>query len=371
MVGHILTINAGSSSVKCSLFALQSDESLRLVRATTFNETRPAHLLHSIIAFIDSDSIDAMTHRLVHGGNEHTAPCIITDTVVESVHRLVPFDPEHLPLQLSIVAHLREHFSDCLHIACFDTAFHTDMPLPAQLIPLPKSLRNMGIRRFGFHGLSYEYLLGQLRQISPAEAHGRIIMAHLGSGASVVAIRDGRSVETTMGLTPASGIPMSTRSGDIDPNLPDFLRRYAKYSSKEVSRTLNFSSGLLGISGLTSDMKTLIEASPTHTDAAMAVDVFCHHVKKTIGAYAAVLGGIDTIIFSGGIGEAAPTIRARVCDGLDFLGITLVDDLNTANSEVISASHARVKVRVIPTNEALVMAHHTVSILSLERKESV
>ncbi len=273
-------------------------------------------------------------------------------------------------IQLTEAFHRR--FPDLPQVACFDTAFHHDLPRVAQLLPIPRHYEAQGVRRYGFHGLSYAFLMGELARLAGVEAaQGRIILAHLGNGASLAAVRDGKSLDTSMSFTPTAGVPMSTRSGDLDPGLVWYLARTEEMSAKQFNEMVNFQSGLLGISETSSDMHDLLDREAQDVRAAEAVALFCYHVKKWIGAFAAALGGLDTLVFAGGIGENAPTVRARICDGLGFLGIEIEEKRNTRNEGVISAAASRVAVRVIHTDEELMIARTVTSLLSLDApKES-
>jgi acetate kinase len=257
-------------------------------------------------------------------------------------------------------------FLDVSQVACFDTAFHHDLPLVARLLPIPRRYEAQGLRRYGFHGLSYAYLIEELARVAGKEAAtGRVILAHLGSGASLAAVRGGKSVDTSMGLTPASGVPMSTRSGDLDPGLMGYLALTEQMTPAQFTKMINFESGLLGISETSADMQELIDQEILDARAADAVALFCYQVKKTIGAFAAALGGVDILVFSGGIGENAPTIRARICEGLGFLGIVLDSQHNAQNSLLISTDGAAVQVRVIATDEASMIAKSVMSVFKL------
>ena len=255
-------------------------------------------------------------------------------------------------------------------MACFDTAFHHDLPRVAQLLPIPRRYEAQGVRRYGFHGLSYAFLIGELARLGdPAATTGRVIIGHLGNGASLAAVRDGKSMDTSMSFTPTAGVPMSTRSGDIDPGLVWYLARTEKMSAKQFNEMVNFQSGLFGISETSSDMRDLIDHETHDVRAAEAVALFCYQVKKWIGAFAAALGGLDTLVFAGGIGENSPAVRARICDGLGFLGIELEEERNAASEGVISTAASRVAVRVIHTDEEWMIAKTVCSVLGLMSKE--
>ncbi len=257
-------------------------------------------------------------------------------------------------------------FPDLPQVACFDTAFHHDLPRVARLLPIPRRYEAQGVRRYGFHGLSYAFLMGELARLAGEEAaHGRVILAHLGNGASLAAVHDGKPMDTSMSFTPTAGTPMSTRSGDLDPGLIWYLARTEGLDAKRFNEMVNFESGLLGVSETSSDMRDLLDRETQDVRAAEAVALFCYQVKKWIGAFAAALGGLDTLVFSGGIGENAPTVRARICDGLGFLGIELEEKQNMANASVISAAVSRVPVRVIRTDEEQIIAKTVCRVLGL------
>jgi acetate kinase len=390
---RILTINGGSSSIKFAVFEaiepldrildggierIGSPEATFRVKGfdqpDNFSRsvTAPDHtaavsiLMDWIEERIGRDALTAVGHRVVHGGPKYSKPQRITAEMVEELHQLSPFDPEHLPEEILLTGAFHRRFPDLPQVACFDTSFHHDMPRVAQLLPIPRRYEAQGVRRYGFHGLSYEYLMGELARLAGMEtARGRVILAHLGNGASLAAVCHGKSVDTSMSFTPTAGVPMSTRSGDLDPGLVWYLSRTEKMSAKQFNELVNFQSGLLGVSETSSDMRDLLEHETQDVRAAEAVALFCYQAKKCIGAYAAVLGGVDTLVFSGGIGENAPAVRARICDGLGFLGIELEEKQNTANEHVISSAASRVSVRMIRTNEELMIAKTVYQVLGL------
>jgi acetate kinase len=286
--------------------------------------------------------------------------------MIRDLRQLSSFDPEHLPEEILLIEAFQDRFPGLAQIACFDTAFHHDLPRVAQLLPIPRRYEGQGVRRYGFHGLSYAYLMQELERLAgPKAANARIILAHLGNGASLAAIRNGRSVDTTMAFTPAAGLVMSTRSGDVDPGLVSFLARSEQMNAPQFDHMMNHESGLLGLSETSSDMRDLLARETEDVRAAEAVALFCYQAKKWIGAYAAALGGLDTLVFAGGIGENAPVVRARICNGLGFLGIELEDKRNATNEGVISAATGRVAVRVIHTDEERMIARSVCSTLGL------
>ncbi len=380
---HILTINGGSSSIKFALF--ESGDSLQRILeggieriglpaaslqvkglnpADNFSRlvSAPDHTaaVEALMDWIEEHSgrnLSAVGHRVVHGGPKYSQPQLITAEMIEELHQLSPFDPEHLPEEILLTEAFHQRFPNLPQVACFDTAFHHDLPLVARLLPIPRRYEAAGVRRYGFHGLSYGFLMGELSRLDgTAAAQGQVILAHLGNGASLAAVHEGKPVDTSMSFTPIAGLPMSTRSGDLDPGLVWYLARTEQMSAKQFSEMVNFQSGLLGISEISSDMRDLLDREIQDERAAIAIALFCYQVKKWIGAFAAALGGVDTLVFAGGIGENAPTVRARICDGLGFLGIELEAKRNAANEDVISAVTSRVPVRVIHTDEALMIA---------------
>jgi acetate kinase len=285
--------------------------------------------------------------------------------MIEDLRGLSSFDPEHMPEELILIEAFSHRFPDVPQVACFDTAFHHDLPRVARLLPIPRRYEAQGLRRYGFHGLSYSFLMDELARVAGATAaRGRVILAHLGSGASLAAVHHGKSVDTSMGLTPAAGVPMSTRSGDLDPGLIAHLARTEHMTPEQFNEMVNFQSGLLGISETSSDMRELIDHETQDARAAEAVSVFCYQVKKWVGAFAAAMGGVDTLVFSGGIGGNAPIVRARTCEGLGFLGIALDPQRNAQSAPLISPDTGAVPVRVMHTNEALVIAKSVMAILN-------
>ena len=390
---RILTINGGSSSIKFALF--EAGDSLRRIlkggieriglpdatlrvkgvdQADNFSRmvTAPDHTV-AVGALMDwieqrhgRDGLTAVGHRVVNGGPKYYKPQRITAEMVEELRRLSPFDPDHMPEEILLTEAFHRRFPDVPQIACFDTNFHHDLPRVAQMLPIPRRYEAQGVRRYGFHGLSYAFLVEELARLGdPAAATGRVILAHLGNGASLAAVRDGKSVDTSMSFTPASGVPMSTRSGDLDPGLISYLARAEQMSANQFNEIVNFQSGLLGISETSSDMRDLLDHEGQDVRAAEAVALFCYQVKKWIGAFAAALGGLDTLVFAGGIGENAPAVRARICDGLGFLGIELKAQQNASNEAMISSTASRVAVRVIRTDEERMIVKTVCSVLGL------
>lgn len=313
-----------------------------------------------------ANAFDAVGHRMVSGGPKYWEPQRITPQLIAELRQFSAFDPEHLPEEILLAEVFHRLFPDHPQVACFDTAFHHSLPRMAQLLPIPRRYEALGVRRYGFHELSYEFLMSELAQLEgTGVAAGRVILAHLGNGASPAAVRNGKSVYTSMSFTPAAGIPMSIRSGDLDPGLVWYLARTEKMFAKEFNQMVNFQSGLLGISETSSDMRDLLDWETQNPRAAEAVALFCYQVRKWIGAFAAALGGVDMLVFAGGVGENAPTVRDRICDGLGFLGIEIGDRKNAANEGVISATASRVNVRVIHTDEKLMIACSAYRVIGL------
>jgi len=384
---YILTINAGSSSIKFALFSVEADEptcifdgailsigwpGARFVleekatgkktensaNAATF-EAAASAIVTWLRQHVAEDELRAIGHRIVHGGPYFYEATVVTNDVINSLTALTPFDPLHLPNEVSLIKAMSREFTNVSQIACFDTAFHHDIPRTAQILPIPRKYLAKGIRRYGFHGLSCEYIINELRKESSELAHGRIIIAHLGNGASLTAVKNGKSVDTTMALTPAAGIPMSTRSGDIDPGIVRYLAESEGQTARDFDAMINNESGLLGISETTSDMEEILKREDEDARAKEAADVFCYQIKKSIGALAAAMGGLDTIVFSGGMGENAPKIRARVCDGLDFLGIHVDQTKNEAAEGSIAAAESKVAIRVLHTDESVTIVRQS------------
>jgi acetate kinase len=307
--------------------------------------------------------VGAVGHRVVHG-MQHSAPERITPDLVAELKRITPFDPEHLPREIELIEGVARTHPHLAQVACFDTAFHRSMPRVAKMLPIPRRYDAKGVQRYGFHGLSYTYLMAELGRLGDPSAHrGRVVLAHLGNGASLAAVRDGASIDTSMGFTPTAGVPMSTRSGDLDPGVITFLAATESMGVAAYQRMVTHESGLLGMSETSSDIRDLLARESGDARAAEAVALFCYQIRKWIGAFAAALGGIDTLVFAGGIGENAATIRARICAGMKFLGIELNDAKNTRGAAVISDDSASVVVRVIRTDEESVIANSTIRVL--------
>jgi acetate kinase len=314
-------------------------------------------------------SIKAVGHRVVHG-MRHSEPGRITTPLLAELHRITPYDPNHLPREIELIEAFRTRHPKLPQVACFDTAFHRTMPRVAKRLPIPWRYGAKGVERYGFHGLSYTYLIEELGRLDPAAAKGRVILAHLGNGASLAAVRNRKSVDTSMGFTPTSGLVMSTRTGDLDPGLMYYLARTERMTAVRFQRLVNHESGLLGVSGTSSDLRDLLAREVRDARAADAVTLFCYQAKKWIGSFAAALGGVDTLVFAGGIGENAPLVRARICDGLSFLGIELNESRNATSAALISPDAGRVKVRVIRTDEEFIIARSVARVLHLGSKRN-
>ena len=379
----VLTINGGSSSIKFALYHVEEPLKRGLYGKVdriglsgtnlTFNEPtkkKPEH--HKLVAAdhksaanalidwlekqIDFKSVKGVGHRVVHG-MKHTEPEIVTWKLLEELYRISPNDPDHLPREIELIKTFRQRHPKLQQVACFDTAFHQTMPRVAKLLPIPRCFDAKGIQRYGFHGLSYAYLMEELARLGdPSAKKGRVILAHLGNGASLAAVRDGKSMDTSMGFTPTAGLVMSTRSGDLDPGLAPYLARTEQMTTSQFYKMVNHESGLLGVSETSSDMRDLLDHEKKDVRAAEAVALFCYQAKKWIGSFAAALGGLDTLVFAGGIGENAPLVRTRICEGLDFLGIELNESRNKETAGVISTNASRATVRVIRTDEELMIA---------------
>jgi len=382
-INHILTINGGSSSIRFAIYQAKPAFTILLSgklenignkntrpllthteskksEAVKIKENTYSYAASFLIDWLEKhpsfSSVLAIGHRIVHG-MQHTQPQEITPELLDYLKKISPYDPEHLPEEIKMIELFSKQHPDIKQVACFDTAFHAGMPAVAKRLSVPRRFQEKGIQRYGFHGLSYAYLMQELESLAGKEAaNGKIILAHLGNGVSLTAVSKGQSVDTSMGFTPASGIMMGTRSGDIDPGIAWYMMQFEKLSPKQFSHLVNHESGLLGVSETSSDMRDLLDSSKSDQRAEEAIELFCYQIKKSIGSFAAVLGGVDTLVFSGGIGENIPEIRNRICQDLSFLGIELDDKRNQKNDPIISTSSGKVKVRVIATNEELLIA---------------
>lgn len=391
---NVLTINGGSSSIKFAWYEIGSSMQPRLrgkidrigLAGTTLSFTdlvsdqQDSHCIevadysaaaNFLLDWLEQQigfsqlKLSAVGHRVVHG-MKHTEPEIITQSLLNDLRRFISFDPDHLPGEIDLIEQFRARYPQLPQVACFDTAFHQTLPRVARLLPIPRRFDALGIQRYGFHGLSYAYLMQALEQVASQHAtQGRVILAHLGNGASLAAVRNGQSIDTSMGFTPTGGIPMGTRSGDLDPGVVEFMMQHEHLTAEQLKTLINHESGLLGVSETSSDMRDLIQHESTDSRAAEAVDLFCYQVKKYIGAYAAALSGLDTLVFAGGIGENAATVRARICNGLEFLGIEIEEQNNAKHAEIISTKTSQVVVRVMHTDEELMLATTVCRVLDL------
>ena len=391
---RILTVNAGSSSIKFALFELGdvlerivsgaieriglTDPVLKVKGEKTEDNASCAveaadHVaaVKALMTWLEergrAGTLAAVGHRVVHGGSGNYEPQRVTSDLLKVLRELSPYFPDHLPGEIRLIKAFHRLHPKLAQVACFDTAFHHGLPRVARMLPLPRRFEAQGMRRYGFHGLSYAYLMEELARVAGAQAaKGRVILAHLGNGASMTAVRDGNSIDTSMGFTPTAGLVMSTRSGDLDPGLAWHLMRGDGLTPRQFNQMINHESGLLGISETSSDMRDLREREASDVRAAEAIALFCYQAKKFVGAYAAVLGGLDTLIFAGGIGENVPEVRARICEGLQFLGIDIDESRNEANAAVISGPDSRITVRVIQTDEEVMIAKGTCQVLGLQ-----
>ena len=421
MKGHIITINGGSSSIKCAVFdgdnllkrvlsaevqRIGQDRTVLIARRKDRDETEEhpidasthQHAAEQLIAWllqeVSRESIVAIGHRVVHGGVHLVEHQVVTDELVAELKRTQPLDLAHLPREIELIESFRAKFLSIPQVACFDTAFHRDLPRVATLLPIPRRYEQAGVRRFGFHGLSYAFLMEELARIAGERAAmGRIILAHLGSGASMAAVKGGKPIDTTMAFTPTAGLVMGTRPGDLDPGLLVYMMRVEKKSPEEMDEFISKRCGLIGISETSYDMRDLVERRKTDPRAADAIDLFCYQARKFIGAYAAAMGGLDTLVFAGGIGEHSATVRWQICDGLDFLGVHLDESRNTAGDAIISIdaregearaepaarrrktaqreprpsqAELRVSVRVMHTDEEIMIARSVCRVLQQE-----
>ncbi len=361
--GKIERIGQRDASMIVRKFENTSSLPLRLAVDAANQQSAVAYLMDWIEAYPLFRDVSAVGHRVVHG-MEHTGPARVTALLMAELKRISPYDPEHLPGEIELIETVGRRFPKLPQVACFDTAFHRSMPRVATMIPIPRRYESKGVRRYGFHGLSYTFLLQELeRRGDPAALTGRVVLAHLGSGASLAAVRAGKCIDTSMGFTPAAGLMMGTRSGDLDPGLMSFLSLTESMDAAAFQKMVNHESGLLGVSESSSDIRDLLARESQDIRAAEAVALFCYQAKKWIGAFAATLGGLDTLVFAGGIGENAASIRARICDGLQFLGVELHELRNAQHAALVSSDASSVAVRVIPTDEESVIAKLTLECL--------
>jgi len=389
---NVLTINAGSSSIRFAIFGAgepptrllqgkmdrigSGDASLTVGQGDSTPTQIKADIKDSgaaigfLLDWLESQplfkTLSGVGHRVVHG-MLHSAPERVTAALLDELKSIVPFDPEHMPREIELIEALQRRYSRLPQAACFDTAFHRSMPRVATQLPIPRRYATKGVQRYGFHGLSYTYLMRELARLGdPAAAQGRVILGHLGSGASLAAVRDGRCIDTSMGFTPTAGLVMGTRSGDLDPGLMSYLALTEAMDTMQFQTMVNHQSGMLGVSESSADVRDLLERESSDPRAAEALALFCYQAKKWIGSFAAALGGVDTLVFAGGIGENAAPVRKRICDGLNFLGIEIDESANARNAARISTDAGSVAVRVIRTDEEAVIAELSFPLLGLE-----
>ena len=396
MDDYALVLNAGSSSLKFCVFVRPSGASWKLAArgqiegigtsprlsvkdsegqrfadqeldASVVRDGRNA--VEALAAWLRStyggSRVLGVGHRVVHGGARFAGPTFLTREVLAELRELIPLAPLHQPYNLAAIEAVFERLPDVPQVACFDTSFHRGQSPVAELVPLPRDLCKDGLQRYGFHGLSYEYIASVLPEMAPEIANGRVIVAHLGSGASLCAMKEGKSVDSTLGFTALDGLCMGTRPGSIDPGVVLHLFQSLRLSVKDVETVLYKKSGLLGISGISNDMRDLL--GRTEPGACLAVDYFVYRAAKEIGALTAVLGGIDGLVFTAGIGENSPEVRKRICEKSAWLGIELDEEANAAGGPRITKSQSKVSAWVVPTNEELMIARHTASLLGLAR----
>jgi acetate kinase len=390
----LFTVNGGSSSIKFAVFSLapqpqpllsgqverigSSGAALKAVDAAghviderpieAADHGQAAELLADWLRDrVPGDGVRGVGHRVVHGGVRLVEHQPITDAVLAELYAARPLDLAHLPREIALIEVFRRRFPDATQVACFDTAFHRDLPTLARLLPIPRRYADAGVRRLGFHGLSYTYLMSELRRLAPREAEGKVVLAHLGSGASMAAVRGGTPFDTTMGFTPLAGLVMATRPGDLDPGVVTYLMREEKLTPERMDDYLSRRCGMMGVSDTSGDLRDLTARRSTDSRAAEAIDLFCYQARKFVGAFAAAMAGLDTLVFSGGIGEHSPEVRAAVCDGLQFLGLRLDNGRNAAGAAVISADGSTVTARVVPTDEEIVMARIVADVIVRDR----
>ena len=391
---NVLAINGGSSSIKFALY--EANEVLRkkfegsieriglpnaflrvkgIDGADNFSKDIDAGDQKQAVGFlmdwiekrIGADALSAVGHRIVQGSPKDSETQLVTKELLDDLYLYEALDPEHLPQELMIIEAFIYRFPDTPQVLCFDTAFHHDMPRVAKILAIPRRYEAKGVRRLGFHGISYSFLMRELVQIAGKDAFpSRVILAHLGSGASLAAVENGKSIDTSMGFTPSAGLVMGTRCGDLDPGLNYYLARTEGTDASQFQHMVDYESGLLGISETSSDMKDLLLHESSDVRAKEAIEVFCYQTKKWIGSYSAALGGLDTLVFAGGIGENVPVIRSRICKGLEFLGVDIDENLNKANEGIISKKMGKVAVRIIRTDEEFMIAQQVSQMLKLD-----
>ena len=387
----LLAINGGSSSIRFAFYSIAErprprlrgkierigargaslsidDPAAKAPRVRSVNAPDHPRAVEFLLDWLEAQpvfsSVQAVGHRVVHG-MRHSEPERIDKKLLAELRRITPHNPEHLLGEVGLIEAIQRRHPTLPQVACFDTAFHSSMPKVARILPIPRRYAAKGLERYGFHGLSYAYLMEELTRLDREAAKGRVILAHLGNGASLAAVRRGQSIDTSMGFTPTSGLVMSTRTGDLDPGVAYYLARTEGMSAERFQQMVNRESGLRGVSGTSADLRDLLAREATDSRAAAAIELFCYQARKWIGSFAAALGGIETLVFSGGIGENAPIIRERICADLGFLGIELNRNRNAKSADVISRGTSRVAVRVIHTDEELMIARSVTRLLGL------
>jgi acetate kinase len=391
MADAIVVLNAGSSSIKFSVFRLDADSPALAVRgqiegiytSARFVAKSPSgatvatrswdgegplghdgairFLIDYLHGELDGHRVLAVGHRVVHGGTDYDRPVRLDGALVEELERFVPLAPLHQPHNLAAIRALLARAPELAQVACFDTSFHRRMPTVAQTFALPPAITDRGVRRYGFHGLSYEYIAATLPGLDAAAARGRVVVAHLGNGASMCAIANGRSVASTMGFTAVEGLPMGTRSGALDPGVILYLMDELKMDARAIEKLIYQQSGLLGVSGVSSDMRTLLASDDPR--AAFAVELFCYRIHRELGSLSAAMGGLDALVFTGGIGEHAAPVRARVLQLAAWLGIDADPDANATHGPQLTKAGSRTRAWVIPTDEELMIARHTRAVI--------
>lgn len=379
---QIIVLNSGSSSIKFAAFhddvlltktlhgsitGIRSapvlkitDEFGTVLKKESFSADQDYTFFYELLFafFKETDiKISAIGHRVVHGGRQYQEPILVTEEIIQNLKKLIPFAPLHQPYNIEAIDIIHQKHPEVPQIACFDTAFHRTHPPVATHFGLPRALTQEGIRRYGFHGLSYEFIINELRQSEHAKSMGKIIVAHLGNGASMCAIKEGESIASTMGFTALDGLVMGTRCGNLDPGVILYLMQFKNMHHPEIEKLLYQQSGLLGVSGISNDMRTLLKDSSL--PAIEAVALFVYRIKHELGALCAALGGLDMLVFTGGIGEHAHQIRTAVCEGMEWLGIQIDENSNAQHLDIISTPQSKVEIKVIPTNEEWVIAKHT------------
>ena len=359
---HVLALNSGSSSLKFSLYRVDPAGVNRLLGETidTADHLQAFGRVTSVLAGSGTPPPDAIGHRIVHGGPALRQHGLIDDAVLLQLHAAVAFAPLHSPQALALIGLAQKHFPGIPEVACFDTQFHADLPDVARVFPIARELQSEGIHRYGFHGLSLESIVRQLGDGVPE----RLVIAHLGNGASITALKAGQSIDTSMGLTPSGGVIMGTRSGDLDPGVLVYLLREKSLDVARLEALIDRGSGLLGISGLSGDLRRLHEAAASNPGARLAIEMFCYSVRKQVAAMGAVLGGLDMLVFTGGIGENDALVRSEVCQGLSWMGVSLDEAHNRSASNPVSDAVSRCRVLVLPSLEDEQIARHAWALLA-------